>query len=205
MGFSLTDDVRRQYQSLFSTCTVSDARVSDVNQAIAGILSNRARYESVAEPLGIPWYFVALVHSMETSLNFNCHLHNGDPLKERTVRVPAGRPATGHPPFSWEQSAIDALRGKNLANLPDWSLPAILYRLEGYNGFGYQSLKPRINSPYLWSFSNHYTRGKFTSDHGFDPKAVSKQCGSAVVLFQMVQSGVVTLAAAAAIPEAQTD
>jgi lysozyme family protein len=197
MAFPLTDDLRQQYQNLFNTCTVSAAHVSNVNQVMAQILPNQARYQSVADPLGIPWYFVALIHSMETSLNFNCHLHNGDPLTARTVHVPAGRPVTGDPKFTWEQSATDALRFKSLANLPDWSLPAILYRLEGYNGFGYRSVKPPINSPYLWSFSNHYTQGKFTSDHGFDPKAVSKQCGAAVILFQMVQSDVVSFASAA--------
>jgi lysozyme family protein len=196
MGFPLTDILRQQYQNLFNTCAVSTAHVSDVNQAIARIQPNQARYHAVAGPLQIPWYFVALVHCMETSLNFNCHLHNGDPLSARTVHVPAGRPVAGHPSFTWEQSAADALHFKNLANLPDWSLPALLYRLEGYNGYGYHLLKPAINSPYLWSFSNHYTSGKFTSDHGFDPKAVSKQCGAAVILFKMAQDGVVTFASA---------
>jgi lysozyme family protein len=197
MSFTLTADVRRQYQNLFDTCAIGDAHVGDVNQLIAKIVSNQARYHSAADPLGIPWYFVALVHCLETSLNFNCHLHNGDPLTARTVHVPAGRPPTGNPPFTWEQSASDALRFKGLANLSDWSLPVLLYRFEAYNGFGYRNLRPPINSPYLWSFSNHYTSGKFTSDHGFDPNAASKQCGSAVILFKMVQGGVVTLAAPA--------
>jgi lysozyme family protein len=197
MGFPLTDDLRQQYQILFNSCVVSDSHISDVNQVIAQILPKQARYQSVAEPLGIPWYFVALVHTMETSLNFKRHLHNGDPLTARTVHVPAGRPLAGQPPFTWEQSATDALRFEGLANLPDWSLPAILYRLESYNGFGYRKLRPAINSPYLWSFSNHYTAGKFTSDHGFDPQAVSKQCGAAVILFKMAQDGIVTFASAA--------
>lgn len=197
MAFPLTDDLRQQYQDLFNTCTVSAAHADDVNQAIARIMPYQARYHAVAAPLGIPWYFVAVVHSLETSLNFNCQLHNGDPLTARTVHVPAGRPPAGHPPFTWEQSATDALRYQGLANLPDWSLPAFLYHLEAYNGWGYRKLRPPLNSPYLWSFSNHYTRGKFTGDHGFDPKAVSQQCGGAVILFQMVQSGIVSFASVA--------
>jgi lysozyme family protein len=206
MALPLTDDLRQQYQSLFNTCTISNAHVNDVNQLIARIMPNQARYQAVANPLGIPWHFVALVQCMETSLNFKCHLHNGDPLTARTVHVPAGHPTTGNPPFTWEQSATDALRFKALANLPDWGLPATLYRIEGYNGFGYRNLHPPINSPYLWSFSNHYTAGKFTSDHGFDPAAVSKQCGAATILFKMAQSGVVTFASAAnASADASTD
>lgn len=197
MSIPLTDALRQQYQSLFNTCAVSAAHVSDVNQVIARIMPGQARYQAVANPLGIPWYFVAVIHNMETSLNFNCHLHNGDPLTARTVHVPAGRPPAGNPPFTWEQSATDALRFKGLANLSDWSLAATLYRLEGYNGFGYRNVRPPINTPYLWSFSNHYTSGKFTSDHGYDPSAVSKQCGAAAILFKMVQNGVVTFASAA--------
>ncbi len=42
-----------------------------------------------------------------------------------------------------------------------------------------------IHSPYLWSFSNHYTKGKFTNDGVFDSNAVSKQCGAAVLLRRM--------------------
>lgn len=197
MAFPLTDDLCQQYQTLFNTCAINPAQIGNVSQLIAQILPNQARYRSVADPLGIPWYFVALVHCMETSLNFSRHLHNGDPLTGRTVHVPAGRPTTGSPPFTWEQSATDALRFQGLANLSDWSLHALLYRLEGYNGYGYHRVTPAINSPYLWSFSNHYTAGKFTSDHGYDPQAISKQCGAAVILFKMVQDGVVTFAAAA--------
>ena len=199
MGFPLTDDLRRGYEGLFETCVINTGRIDDVNQLIARILPSQQRYQAVAGPLAIPWYFVALVHAMEASLNFNCHLHNGDPLTARTVNVPAGRPLNGRPPFTWEQSATDALRHMGIDHLADWSLPALLYRLEGYNGYGYRRLRPPINSPYLWSFSNHYTRGKFTCDYGFDPKAVSQQCGSAVILFQMAQRGIVGFANYAAL------
>ena len=48
-----------------------------------------------------------------------------------------------------------------------------------------------INTPYLWSFSNHYTRGKFTSDGNWDSSAVSQQCGAGVILHDLVQRGVV--------------
>lgn len=204
MAFPLTDGLRQQYQSLFSACIINPAHLAEVNQVIARIMPHQARYHAVADPLGIPWYFVALVHNMETALNFNCHLHNGDPLSARTVHVPAGRPPVGSPPFGWEQSATDALHFQGLANLSDWSLPVTLYRLEGYNGYGYHRLSAPINSPYLWSFSNHYTSGKFTSDHGFDPNAVSKQCGAAVILFKMAQDGVVAFAAAASASPAQS-
>jgi lysozyme family protein len=195
MAVPLTDDLRQQYQTLFNSCVVNPGRQAVVESTIARIMPNQARYQSVAGPLGMPWFFVAVIHNMECSLNFNCHLHNGDPLTARTVHVPAGRPPSGQPPFTWEQSATDALTVEGFANKTDWTLPAILYRLEAYNGFGYRNRVPPINTPYLWSFSNQYTSGKFVADRQFDPNAVSSQCGAAVILFQMVQNGAVSFLA----------
>jgi lysozyme family protein len=63
----------------------------------------------------------------------------------------------------------------------------VLYVLEGYNGFGYRS--KGIRSPYLWSFSNLYEKGKYVADHQFDPNAVSKQVGSAVLLKLLSEGG----------------
>lgn len=183
MSVPLTDELRQQYQTLFNGCVVNPAQVPALNHVMARIAPNQGRYQSVAAPLGIPWYFVVVIHNMECSLNFNCHLHNGDPLTARTVHVPAGRPPNGQPPFTWEQSASDALAYQGFAHHSDWSLPTLLYRLEAYNGFG--SRNHGINTPYLWSASNHYTRGKYVADGVFDPNAVSTQIGAAVILFQM--------------------
>jgi len=59
-------------------------------------------------------------------------------------------------------------------------MPRMLYLLEKYNGFGYRMR--RVPTPYLWSFSNLYEKGKFLQDGRFDPEAVSKQCGAALML-----------------------
>jgi lysozyme family protein len=39
-----------------------------------------------------------------------------------------------------------------------------------------------LPTPYLWSFSNNYEKGKFVADGHYDPEAVSKQCGAALML-----------------------
>jgi lysozyme family protein len=78
------------------------------------------------------------------------------------------------------QSALDALRLKKLDQVTDWSVPHMLFLLEGYNGFGYR--RRGVPTPYLWSFSNLYESGKFVLDGKFDPRAVSKQCGAALML-----------------------
>jgi lysozyme family protein len=138
-------------------------------------------YEEVGAGLGgIPWAFIGVIHGMECGFNFGGHLHNGDPLTARTVQHPSGRPKTGSPPFTWRQSATDALTMKRLDRVTDWSVPHMLFLLEGYNGFGYR--RRGVPTPYLWSFSSLYEKGKFVADGVFDPAAVSKQCGAAVML-----------------------
>jgi lysozyme family protein len=179
---------RRNYELLYESCLVRPNRRAAVDQLVAAITKNRARYQKVGKALGIPWYVVGIIHSLEASGNFTRHLHNGDPLTARTTHVPAGRPKTGKPPFTWEQSAIDALRGQGLAAWKDWSVPGTLFQLEGYNGFGYRDHHPTVPSPYLWSFSNHYARGKYVGDGQFSPTAVSQQCGAALLLKRLAQS-----------------
>ena len=196
MSVKLTPALRAEYTRLFDTCEIRTGKLADVEDLAVKINNNRPRYERVAAALGsTPWYFVGAVHCMEASLNFRKHLHNGDPLSARTVQVPAGRPLNGNPPFEWEVSADDALRLKNLHEVTDWSVPALLFRLEGYNGWGYRRFHPDVLTPYLWSFSRHYTMGKYVADGTFDPEAVSKQCGCAVILRRMAEKGMISLGA----------
>jgi lysozyme family protein len=177
-----------EYDGLFDSCEVRATRFAEIDGLVGRIIAHRARYTSVADSVGIPWHFIAVVHCMECGLSFDRHLHNGDPLTGRTRQVPAGRPKTGGPPFTWEESAVDALADRRNGGIP-WTTAGILYRFEAYNGFGYRRYHPTVNSPYLWSYSNHYTQGKYVGDGRFDTTAVSKQCGAAVLLRRMQQLG----------------
>lgn len=177
---TLTPQLRSEYERLFDSCVIKPIKFSEVDNCIQRILSNRANYEAVEAAVNVPWYFVGIVHLLEASGNLNAHLHNGDPLTERTIHVPAGRPRTGNPPFTWTVSAIDALQQKSLHQWNDWSIAGTLFQLERYNGFGYR--RYGVDSPYLWSFSNHYSKGKFVQDGIFNESAVSKQCGAAVLM-----------------------
>jgi lysozyme family protein len=188
---SLTPALRDEYQRLFDTCEVRDEHSKIVEQLSQKIKVNEPVYERIEIALGIPWYAVGLIHAMETNppLSMSGHLHNGDPLSTRTVQVPAGRPATGTPPFSWEESAIDALTFERFHQWNDWSIPGLLYKLERYNGWGYRKQHPEVLTPYLWSFTNHYERGKYISDGRFSDTARSKQCGAAALLRRLMERG----------------
>jgi lysozyme family protein len=191
MAFELTENLREEYSKLFDTCDIRSAKLSEVDSLVTKIISNRSRYEAVGSALGIPWYFIGAIHNMESALRFTRHLHNGDPLTARTVHVPKGRPLTGTPPFTWEQSATDALTLQKLNTVQDWSMPEVLFQFEKYNGFGYRTRHPEVLSPYLWSYSSHYSSGKYIEDGRFDPDAVSNQCGAAVILRRLSEQGVI--------------
>lgn len=187
----LSEALREEYERLFGTCDIRPERAREVDRQVDKVAASDSRYAAVAGAVGIPWYVVAVVHNLEASLDFNRHLHNGDPLGARTVNVPAGRPAAGDPPFTWEASAIDALRFDRLDRWTDWGVAGTLFKLEGFNGFGYRTKHPEVLTPYLWSFSTHYTRGKFVADGRFSDTAVSDQIGAAVLLRRMAERGLI--------------
>jgi lysozyme family protein len=187
----LTETLRKEYENLFNSCIIRPDRIKTVDDTMTALLSNRGRYQSVGDATGIPWNFIAVIHSMEASLSFSKHLHNGDPLTARTKQVPAGRPIKGTPPFTWEESAVDALTMKGLGSSTDWGLAGTLYQLENYNGWGYRLYHQHVLSPYLWSFSNHYNSGKYIADGTWSDTAVSKQCGAATLIRRMAEQGTI--------------
>jgi len=158
-------------------------KMAEVSTVAKRMIQNKPRYEAVSLTLatGMPWWFVAIVHFMEGGGKFTRHLHNGDPLTARTVNVPKGRPVLGKAPFSWEESAIDAIQYMEGQNKiwrqlkGKWDLESILKKFEAYNGMGYQ--KKGLLSPYLYSYTQFYEKGKYAFDGKYDPNLVSKQPG----------------------------
>lgn len=141
--------LRQEYQQRFDSAKVPPARREMVAQSVRKILRDRARYEHITKSMTMAWYFIAIIHGLESDFRFDSHLHNGDPLTSRTVRVPVGRPTRGTPPFSWEESAMDAIAVNRYDKWNDWSIAGMLVAWERYNGLGYRQYG--INSPYVWA------------------------------------------------------
>ncbi len=186
-----TAALAKEYSDLFNRCKIAPDKMAEVKEVVQRILQYQSRYASIAAQSTVPWYVIAVIHNMECGLDFTKHLHNGDSLKRRTVNVPAGRPKIGQPPFTFEVSALDALEYDKLTEWDDWSIGGICYKLEGFNGWGYRARD--INSPYLWSYSNLYTSGKYVADNKWSGTAVSSQCGAAVILRRMSDHGAIDL------------
>jgi len=177
--------VRPDYARLWGRMTIRPERQNIVNAVADRLIARKPRYQAVERATRVPWFVIALIHEMEAGGRFDRHLHNGDPLSDYTRQVPAGRPRVGHPPpFSWEESAIDAIRYDGLDRVDHWSVERVCYELEKYNGWGTRA--HGVPTPYLWSFSNNYARGKYVADHVWSAEAVSQQCGAMPVLRRMM-------------------
>lgn len=187
------NSTQQNLATMFGKATTPSSRAKEVGRIVDTIVFHRDRYDEVVETLTtVPWWAVAVIHNMECGLDFTKHLHNGDSLKRRTVNEPKGRPTTGNGPFSFLESAIDALRYDKAHIVTDWSIGPALDWFERYNGVGYRNHKPApVPSPYLWSFTDQYVKGKYVSDGKYDPNAVSQQAGVACVLKELQKRGLV--------------
>lgn len=177
-------ELAAEYRRNYDLFKIRPGHDSEIDMRVDKLRARKDRYVALASQTSIPWQFIAVLHMMESNANFATHLHNGDPLDARTVRVPAGRPVDGHPPFSWEDSALDALRYEGFTGKTDWNTATMLYRFEKFNGMGYRA--KGVYSPYLWSYTDLYAKGRYVGDHDYDPNSVSKQCGAAILLKRLM-------------------
>lgn len=169
------------YGNLWDQAAIKMARRKEVEWIADKAIQNKRRYMHVEHVTGCPWYVIAAIHMREGSMNFGTHLHEGSSLSGRTKNVPKGRPKTGTPPFTWEESAVDALTvaPHDMRKVGRWSVERMLYELEKYNGWGYMG---RTNSPYVWAGTNVYSSGKYIRDGVFDPTYVDTQQGCVAII-----------------------
>lgn len=175
---------KQQIKDLWNKAVILPEKKAEVERVCKKLISNKERYAIVSKETNVPWYVIAMLHNMEAGCDFKSHLHNGDSLNARTVQVPAGRPVKGNPPFTWEDSAIDALQYDHLANETDWSIEHILYLTEKFNGFGYE--KHGKLSAYVWAATSVQTKGKYVKDGVWDDNAISSQIGCAAMLSMLI-------------------
>jgi len=178
------ENKKAKLTALWNSAVIRQEKMGYCKNNIDRILKSKSRYELVASKTGCPWYVIACIHTMESDCDFKTHLHNGDPLSARTYHVPANRPKIGNPPFTWEESAIDALGYDGFLNEKDWSIEHILYLFEKYNGFGYES--HGCLSTYVWAGSSVQTKGRYVADGKFDPDSWCDRVGCAAMLKMLI-------------------
>lgn len=166
--------ISREYATLWDSMEIT-RDLAVMERTVERILACRTAYEEVEKLTGVPWYVVGIMDMREGGGGARKHLHNGDSLKRPTRQVPANRPP-GPGPFTFCQSACDALQIKGLDKLKDWSVERMAYEFERYNGFGYR-LYRGIRSPYLWGGTNHQERGKYIADGKYSSAVMDSQHG----------------------------
>jgi lysozyme family protein/peptidoglycan hydrolase-like protein with peptidoglycan-binding domain len=178
------EDLKDGYERNWAHLQIRPSRLEEARREASRLLQGKATYQQIEARSGAKWYFLGLCHYRESHFDFDTYLGNGQSLGRVTTIVPKGRgPFTG--PNAFADGAIDALRIDHLLGATDWSIARILFRLEGFNGFGYHG--KGVNSPYLYGGSNLYgppeaRGGKFVRDHVFDANVVDTQLGTAVIL-----------------------
>ncbi|EJN15680.1 hypothetical protein PMI42_00697 [Bradyrhizobium sp. YR681] len=144
---------------------------------------NRARFKAVEKAEGVPWYIVGIIKEREAGADpgFKRSIAQGDAWSAPSRNVPKGR----GPFTSWEAAAHDALVdcAPFAGRWRDWSIGGALTILMKYNGVGY--FVRNMPSPYLWSKTNQYIKGKFVRDGVLDPDFVDQQIGCAALLIAM--------------------
>jgi lysozyme family protein len=143
----------------------------------------KAIYKKLEVVTGIPWWVIALIHWREAAGSWKANIANGQRYDRITTEVPKGRG-----PFQdFTQAALDALEKcpPYAARWKNWQAGGALTLLELYNGEGYE-LYHHMASPYLWSGSQHYIRGKYDADGHFNSTMVDSQLGCAILLRAMM-------------------
>jgi lysozyme family protein len=158
---------------------MTPAQAEDLEAFRANWKANKGRYEAVSAKAGVPAALVAAIHWRESTGNFQTYLHQGDPLGKKATHVP-----TNIPVFTvWEDAAVHALTMSDKKQVHDdlgmdedtRDGAAMATYAEFYNGTGYDQRGKA--SPYVYSGTNGYQKGKYTSDHHFSPNVKDQQLG----------------------------
>jgi lysozyme family protein len=145
------------------------------------LVTAKARYQEVERIAGVPWFVIAVIHQREASQRWDRSIAQGDPWDKVSTHVPKGRG-----PFAWwKDAALDALKhcAPYATNWKDWTPGGAMTLLELYNGLGY--FRKGLPSPYVWSGTDQYRRGKYVADGVFDPNVIDQQLGCAGLILAM--------------------
>ncbi len=178
----LTKTLADEYRWMMEKIQALPGRQAGVTATVKKMARFESRYRAAGKPLGVPWIFIGIVHSLEGSFDFKTHLANGDPLSGPTVGVPKGIPGG-----AWEPAASAALRMKGLQNWHDWTLAGLCFQLERWNGFGQRNRGEP--SDYLVGSSNLDRPGKYIADGVYNPKAIGRQIGAMLLLKELMARG----------------
>lgn len=176
--------LRKEHLADWERMAILPAHLSTVDWFVNQILEGKESYDKVASETGVPAFLIGAIHGRESTFNF-----------ARTIRD--GKNAVL--PEAWIDDAITVVREELASIYPNkissWGPAECLYFLLRYNGVGYRLNGPPrpMRSPYVFSMSDHYKVGKYTSDGNFDPDHVDVQVGCGTALRRAVNQGLASM------------
>lgn len=173
----------------WESAAVSPLRGREVSSVVDHGVAGWSRYTEVAKSTTVPQSVILAIHNMECGGSWKQHLHNGDSLQRRTWQVPAGRPKSGSPPFTWEFSACDALVYDRMDKVMWSDLGKAFNAMEGFNGWGYALNHPGTPSPYIVGGTSAQKPGKYVKDGVFSSTAISSQIGVIAIWKELEKRG----------------
>jgi lysozyme family protein len=167
----------------FARAKIKPEWQASIDKTAKRLVADKARFLEVEKQDGVKWFAVAIIKEREAGADpaFKRNIAQGDPWNEKSTHVPKGRG-----PFpNWDAATHDALVdcAPYAGRWHDWSIGGTLTILEKYNGTGYAARG--LPSPYIFSATNIYVRGKYVRDGAFDPNYVDQQIGCAALLLAM--------------------
>jgi len=177
-----------EYAHRWDAMQIVSSHQHELDHAAATLLAGKDKLTAASEAVWaqqnqtrfskIPWYMLGVILWRERDLSvplFEAYLGNGQSIRHRTTIVPRGRG-----PFpTFEAGVVDAVKIDGLDRVLDWRLEKMLYYCEALNGAGYANRG--VPSPYIWSFTNQYIKGKFDYDGHYNPSLVDPQPGCAAL------------------------
>lgn len=161
-----------EYATLWDMVQIRAGEAGKVAAAAQALANAKPRYADASGATGVPPFVIGLIHNLEGSFSFTKRLQDGATIAET----------------DWTPTAIDILRKQGLDDVTKWTIERIAFQLESWNGFGYRNPGININTPYLWSLTNHHTVGKYVRDREFDANAPSDQVGAMALLKHLIDN-----------------
>lgn len=160
-----------EYASLLARMVIT--RADDAHRAAQRLLQTKFHFIDVSAKMGVPMMWGMASFEREASSDFRLSPAQGDPWDRKSVNAPRDL----GPYASWEAAAEAAyhIDGLDAVGAKNWIWARACYEGELFNGFG-----PRlhgIHTGYLWSGTNIYDCGKYTSDGYWDPDVRDEQLG----------------------------
>lgn len=159
-------DLEEVYSEMLDLYEICDDWKGRVVQEADALIKNSNRYLVVQQATGVDWELIASLHNLESGGDFAKTIRDGGAIRAAT----------------WEADTINALKEQGVTDafknnpVDSQKEEFACWIAEKWNGFAYRKYNYGP-TPYLWSGTNFYVKGKYVADGKYDPNAVSKQVG----------------------------